>query len=238
MRLQDLSGRGDKVNLFWVRASDANALATIFSVLRIELDKEIKRKSSEIAYFAALKDNPDGLAEYKTKSGLTLDICARILSEVIRDRKMIESDSGDENAIYGERELGALFNEPGKTKWDKKLGCSTTDILIVNPDDVNVLMGDCKFGLKSENAWVFRDEEQYHKEFGKKFLSVGGFLKEYDNVEASAYMLLIVTSSMVPLLINRFDDFKLDERYSNIPYDKIVICSVDDILAKASQYAA
>lgn len=226
------------MNSFWVRASNLNALETIFSILRIELDKEIKRKSNEIACFAALKDNPDGLAKYKKNSGLTLDICERILSEVTRDMKMVESDRGDENAIYGERELGALFNESGKTKWDKKSGCSPTDILIVNPDDVNVLMGDCKFGLKSENAWLFRDEEQYHKEFGRKFLSVGRFLKEYDDVDASAYMLLIVTSSMVPLLINRFDDFKLDERYSNMPYDKIVICSVDDIMAKVSQYAA
>ena len=226
------------MNSFWVRASSVNALETIFSVLRIELDKEIKRKSNEIACFAALKDNPDGLAEYKKNSGLTLDVCARILSEAIRDMKMVERDRGDEVAIYGEHELGALFNEPGKTKWDKKLGCSPVDILIVNPDDVNVLMGDCKFGLKSENAWMFRDDKQYHKEFGKKFVSVGRFLKEYDDVDASAYMLLIVTSSMVPLLINRFDDFKLDERYSNIPYDKIVICSVDDIMDKASQYAA
>lgn len=226
------------MNSFWVRASGVNALETIFSVLRMELGEEIKKKSKEIAWFAALKDNPDGLAKYTNDSGLTLDICARILSEVTRDMKMVENDSGDKNAIYGERELGALFNEAGKTKWDTKLGCSPTDILIVNPDDVNVLMGDCKFGLKSENAWMFRDQEQYHKKFGKKFSSVGRFLKEYDDVDASAYMLLIVTSSMAPLLMNRFDDFKLDERYSNIPYDKLVICSVDDIMDKASQYAA
>ena len=226
------------MNSLWIRASGVNALESIFSVLRIELDKEIERKRKEVARFTALKDNPDDLAEYKKNSGLTLDICARILSEVIRDKEMAESDNGDKNAIYGERELGVLFNGPAKTKWDTKLGCSPVDVLIVNPDDVNVLMGDCKFGLKSENAWMFRDEEQYQKEFGKKFLSVGRFLREYDSVDASAYMLLIVTSSMAPLLINRFDDFKLDERYSNIPYDKIVVCSVEDVMAKASYYAA
>lgn len=227
------------MNSFWDRASGKNALQTIVSVLKIEIDEEIQRKSEEMAKFAALKDNPDALIQYKRNSGLTADICSRILSEVIRDKMMSDAiDGGERNAVYGERELGALFNEQGKTKWNTKSGCSPTDILIVNPDDVNVLMGDCKFGLKSENAWMFRDEEQYYKEFGKKFLSVGRFLKEYDDVDASAYMLLIVTSSMAPLLINRFDDFKLDERYANIPYDKIVICSVDDIMVRVSQYAA
>jgi len=227
------------MNSFWVRASGRNVLETIASVLRIELDKEIQRKNVEMANFAALKDNQDGLAQYECNSGLTSDICSRILSEAIRDRMIADTnDGGERNAVYGEREFGALFNEEGKTKWNKKTGCSPTDIIIVNPDDVNVLMGDCKFGLKSENAWLFRNEEQYHKEFGKKFLSVNRFLKEYDNIDASPYMLLIVTSSMAPLLINRFDDFKLDERYSNIPYDKIVICSVEDIMAKVSHYAA
>lgn len=227
------------MNSFWVRASGKNALQTIVSVLKIEIDNEIQRKSKEMATFAALKDNPDALIQYQRNSGLTVDICSRILSEVIRDKMMADTnDGGERNAVYGERELGALFNESGKTKWDKKLGCSPTDLLIVNPHDVNVLMGDCKFGLKSENAWMFRNEEQYNEEFRKKFVSVGGFLKEYDNVDASSYMLLIVTSSMEPLLVNRFADFKLDERYSNIPYDKIVICSLEDIMAKASHYAA
>ena len=33
------------MNSFWVRASDKNALQTIVSVLKIELDNEIQRKS-------------------------------------------------------------------------------------------------------------------------------------------------------------------------------------------------
>lgn len=227
------------MNSFWVRASDKNALQTIVSVLKIELDNEIQRKSKELAKFAALKDNPDALIQYKRNSGLTADICSRILSEVIRDKMMAEAnDGGERNAVYGERELGALFNEEGKAKWDKKTGCSPTDIIIVNPHDVNVLLGDCKFGMKSENAWMFRNAEQYNEEFRKKFVSVGGFLREYDNIEASPYRLLIVTSSMEPLLINRFAEFMLDERCSNIPYDKIVICSLEDIMDKASHYAA
>ena len=104
-------------------------------------------------------------------------------------------------------------------------------------DDTSALMGDCKFGLKSENAWIFRNKDQYEKEFGRKFSSVAGFLKEYDDIDASPYMLLIVTSSMAPLLVNRFSDFKLDARYADVPYDNIVICSVKDIMAKIAEYA-
>ena len=42
-------------------------------------------------------------------------------------------------------------------------------------------------------------------------------------------MLLIVTSALAPLLKNRIEDFKLDSNYAGIPYDKIKVCSVDDI---------
>ena len=109
------------MNSFWVRASDKNALQTIVSVLKIELDNEIQRKSKELAKFAALEDNPDALIQYKRNSGLTADICSRILSEVIRDKMMAEAnDGGERNAVYGERELGALFNEEGKAKWDRE----------------------------------------------------------------------------------------------------------------------
>ena len=119
------------MNSFWVRALGRNALETIASVLKIELDKEIQRKSREMAIFAALKDNPDGLAQYERNSGLTSDICSRILSEAIRDKMMTDTnDGGERNAVYGERELGALFNEEGETKWDKKTGCSPIDIII------------------------------------------------------------------------------------------------------------
>ena len=75
------------MNSFWVRASDKNALQTIVSVLKIELDNEIQRKSKELAKFAALEDNPDALIQYKRNSGLTADICSRILSALGNNAK-------------------------------------------------------------------------------------------------------------------------------------------------------
>ena len=71
------------MNSFWVRASDKNALQTIVSVLKIEIDNEIQRKSKELAKFAALKDNPDALIQYKRNSGLTADICSRDRKSVV-----------------------------------------------------------------------------------------------------------------------------------------------------------
>lgn len=226
------------MNAFWDRASRGKVLETVFSILKAELDDAILTKSGEIKQFKALKDNPEGTKSYQNDTGLTIDICSRIYSELIRDRTIVEdSDDGKRIAVYGERALGALFCMAGKRKWDKKRGCSPTDIIIVRPNDTTALLGDCKFGLKSENAWIFRDRNQYNCEFGKKFDSVGAFLMEYDNVQSSPYMLLIVTSAMAPLLLNRFADFRLDERSSGIPYDKIVVCSVDDVMKKVSEYA-
>lgn len=226
------------MNAFWDRASRRKVLETVFSVLKAELDDAVLTKSDEIAKFTALKDNPEETKTYQQNTGLTIDICSRIYSELTQDKEKAEDgDSEERIAVYGERALGELFSEPGKRKWATKDGCSPTDIIVVHQEDSSVLLGDCKFGLKSENAWIFRNKDQYEKEFSRKFSSVGEFLKEYDDVPASQYMLLIVTSSMAPLLINRFDDFKLDERYSDIPYDRIVICSVDDIMRKVSRYA-
>lgn len=226
------------MNAFWERASRKKVLETVFSVLKAELDKTAQTKREEIARFQALNDNPEGMKSYQKNTGLTLDICSRILSELTRDRIMLEDgDTGERIAIYGERALGALFCEPGKGKWDTKSGCAPTDIIVVHPEYTTALLGDCKFGLKSEDAWIFRELNQFEREFGRKFTSVGHFIDEYDGVHSSPYMLLIVTSALAPLLINRFNDFMLDERGVGIPYDRIVICSVDDIMQKISKYA-
>lgn len=223
------------MNSFWLRASRQSALDTIYDILKVELEAERDRKGAEIARFEALRGDQVGLAKYISASGLTVDICRRILMEVTRDnRKIDESQENEKIAVYGENRLGSLFSTPGKSKWTKETsGCWPVDILIVREDNPSVLMGDCKFGLKSENAWIFRNKDQYGREFARKFKSVGDFLHEYDNITPSDMMLLIVTSSLAPLLINRFEDFKLDPTYSDIPYDKIVVCSVDDIVSKA-----
>lgn len=226
------------MNALWERASRKKVLETVFSVLKAELDEAAQTKREEISKFQALKGNPECMKLYQQNTGLTLDICCRIFSELSRDRAMMEDgDSGGRIAVYGERVLGLLFCESNKEKWDTKRGCAPTDIIIVHQDDTYALLGDCKFGLKSENAWIFRDQNQYNREFGRKFSSVGHFIDEYDGVPSSPYMLLIVTSAMAPLLINRFDDFKLDERCVGIPYDRIIICSVDDIMQRVSKYS-
>ena len=226
------------MNSFWERASRKGVLESVFSVLKTELEEESKRKKEETAKFDALEGKAAETVQFQKDSGLTRDVCCRIYSEVSNDIAFANGQSNDERiAVYGERALGTLFSEAGKRKWDTKCGCSPTDIIIVRSDDTSALMGDCKFGLKSENAWIFRNKDQYEKEFGRKFSSVAGFLKEYDDFDASPYMLLIVTSSMAPLLVNRFSDFKLDARYADMPYDKIVICSVKDIMAKVAEYA-
>ena len=225
------------MNSFWERALQNNALEVIFDILKRELDAETRRKSSEIAKFAAVKDNPTAKAKLEQDSGLTVDICCRILGEVICDsNKTAMHQLGKKNSVYGENKLGLLFNDPSK-KWKSGgAGCCPVDAIIVHPTDATALLGDCKFGLKSENARIVKNSDQYNKEFGRKFESVGGFLRDYDNVNRKHEMLLIVTSAMAPLLINRFDDFKLDPNCAGIPYEKIVICSVDDIEAKIAQY--
>ena len=225
------------MNTFWERAKKNNALEVIFDILKRELDAETSRKSAEIAKFAAVKDNPTGKIKLKQDSGLTVDICCRILGEVISDANKITGHQlTTKNSVYGENKLGLLFNDPSKKWCAGGSGCYPVDAIIVYPTDATALLGDCKFGLKSEKAWIVRNSNQYNKEFGRKFDSVGSFLLNYDNVNRKREMLLIVTSAMAPLLINRFDDFKLDPNCAGIPSDKIVVCSVEDIESKIEQY--
>lgn len=226
------------MNSFWERAARNNALEVIYDILRRELDAETERKSREIARFAAVRNNPAGRMKLEKDSGLTVDVCLRIFGEVIGDANKISAiPCSTKNSVYGENKLGTLFNDPSKRKWNnKEAGCWPVDVIIVHPDIPTALLGDCKFGLKGENAWIVRNRDQYYKEFGRKFDSVGSYLQDNDNVNRTQEMLLIVTSAMAPLLKNCFEDFKLDPNCSGIPYDKIVVCSVDDIVAKISQY--
>lgn len=222
------------MNSFWLRAFNCGVLDSIYGILKIELQQEEDRKSAEIAKFDSLRDDPVGLDNYKNASGLNRDVCERILSEVKRDFQTIQQHMGvlEKSAVYGEKTLGLLFSADGKRKWKKNTsGCNPVDIVIVRQENPSALMGDCKFGLKSADAGLFWKKEQYDREFARKFLSVGGFLVEHDGIIASEKMLLIVTSSLAPLLINRFEDFKLDPQCADIPYDKIVVCSVDDIIS-------
>ena len=225
------------MNAFWVRASRLNVLDTISSVLKVELEAEKRRKEGELATFAQLKGNESATAKFRSDSGLTADICSRILSEVNADISKVDTvHDADKTAIHGETKLGVLFSSSGKTKWEKGgSGCCPVDVMVVRANDPCALMGDCKFGLKSDNAWLFRDKGQFEKEFHRKFSSVGKFLIEYDNVSSYEFMMLIVTSAMAPLLINRFNDFMLEMGNADIPYDKIIVCSVDDIAAKAKE---
>ena len=59
---------------------------------------------------------------------------------------------------------------------------------------------------------------------------------EYDGITPLPEMLVIVTSSLAPVLKNRIEDFKLDPERTSIPYDKIIVCSTDDILGVAKKY--
>lgn len=227
------------MNTFWQRAADNGVLDSIYGILRIELAAEKVRKDAESEKFKALKNNESDLLKFQKDSGLTYDICVRILAEVKRDIDAINEipDGEERSAVYGEKKLGCLFNSPDKRQWKNRgKGCCPVDIVIVRPDNPSVLMGDCKFGLKSEEASLFKDREHYEEGFGRKFSSVDGFLMEYDGITPLPEMLVIVTSSLAPVLKNRIEDFKLDPERTSIPYDKIIVCSTDDILGVAKKY--
>lgn len=222
------------MNSFWKRADKDCRLKSMFDVLARELGEEADRKEAEIARFVDLSGDPVGLATYRRDSGLTKEVCGRILGEVRADLKRCQTLAADifeTNAVDGEKDLKTLYREAPDVKivWSASTGQKPVDLMVVRPNDVSVLLGDCKFGLKSDAPWIIRNEDQFKKEFASKFISVGCILKANDGIDARPEMLLVATSALAPLLKNRIDDYKLDPQYAFIPYDRICVCSVDDI---------
>lgn len=222
------------MNQLWVRATQKGLLKSLYDVLKRELEAMESEKKYEIAKFVELASDEAGLQKYRTDSGLTKDICERILSELKYDLKAC-NDSFDshpeQNALDGERDLKSLYCIVSQVPivWTAKDGQKPVDLIVLGAKSEEILLGDCKFGLKSESAWILRKEKQFTKEFSDKFDSVGNCVMENDGVASRHEMLLIVTSALAPLLKNRIDDFKLDSECAGIPYDKIKICSVEDI---------
>ena len=222
------------MNAFGSRAQIAHCLKSLFEVLARELDEEGNRKKNEIKKFDSLKGNVPGLVKYQKDSGLTKDVCERIYKEVLEDQEhcRIQLEAIPElNAVDGEKSLKTLYQGSSGVKlvWNGTKGQKPVDLIVVSPNDPSVLMGDCKFGIKSDECWIIRNEDQFKKEFADKFSSVGYALMSNDSVMPKSEMLLITTSALSPLLKNRMEDYKLDPRYSGISYDDVHVCSVDDI---------
>ena len=193
-----------------------------------------KEKNSEINKFAELSNDEPRLRKYQKDSGLTKDTCARILAEIKHDLEGCKESwvlHSEQNALDGECDLKSLYRVESKVPivWKALKGQKPVDLIILGTQAEEILMGDCKFGLKSYDSRMIRNKEQFDKEFANKFLSVGDCILKNDGVNSRSEMLLIVTSALAPLLKNRIEDFKLDSECQNIPYKKIKVCSVDDI---------
>jgi len=222
------------MNALWQRADNEQCLTDTFAVLIRELVDMTETKTDEVAKFGALSNDPIALLKYQKDSGLTCDVCERILQEVKRDLeecRRLHPATDERNAIDGERALKTLYRRGPRvaTVWTGKDGQKPVDLIVVHPSDVGCLLGDCKFGLKSSDAWLLRDRDQFNKEFLGKTDSVARAIKSNDGVCASSEMLFVVTSSLVELLKNRIDDYRFDSRCEGIPYEHIHVCSVRDI---------
>lgn len=229
------------MNALWLRAEKGNRLTSLFEVLLRELREMAATKDGEISRFNACGDNDEKLRAYRKDSGLTLDECQRIRREVLKDTETCERENRKEkNAIDGEKSLKSLYcaNAGVPVVWTNAKGQQPPDLIVVGRDDTAVLPGDCKFGLRSQDAFMLRNQEEFAKAFSRKFDAVSDAILQNDGVKALPVMLLVVTSAMAPLIRNRMEDYKLDPRYSGIPYGHVVVCSVDDIYSIcASQLA-
>lgn len=222
------------MNAFWKRADGNCRLKSMFAVLLRELEEEVCRKKAEIDRFDDLSEDLDALATYRRDSGLTREVCGRILGEVCADLeqcRILLEKIPEMNAVDGEKDLKTLYRETSdvKTVWTASAGQKPVDLMVVRPDDASVLLGDCKFGIKSDTAWIIRNRCQFEKEFESKFVSVGCVLKANDGVDSRPEMLLVASSALAPLLKNRIDDYKLDPQCASIPYDRVRVCTVGDI---------
>lgn len=222
------------MNRLRARAKSERLLKSLYAVLDCELKAMEAEKNREIAKFEKLSNDETGLQKYQKDSGLTKDICNRILEEVKQDLETcnrFQMLRPEENAVYGEHDLKTLYRVDSQVRevWKGVDGQKPVDLIVIGLSAEETLLGDCKFGLKRDDPWMIRNEEQFNKEFLEKFTSVSSCIQINDNVTPCSEMLLIVTSALAPLLKNRIEDFKLDSNYAGIPYDKIKVCSVDDI---------
>lgn len=222
------------------RATRKRRLKSLYAVLERELMAMEKEKNSEINKFVKLSNDEPSLRKYQKDSGLTKDTCERILAEIKHDLESCKESRvlhPEQNALDGECDLRPLYNVESKVPivWKAADGQKPVDLIVLGTQSEEILMGDCKFGLKSYDSRMIRNKEQFDKEFANKFLSVGDCILKNDGAKSRSEMLLIVTSALAPLLKNRIEDFKWDPKYKEIPYDKIKICSIDDIYAVCQQ---
>ena len=216
------------------RAKQQGVLRSLYKVLDCELEAMEETKKGEIDSFLQLMHDTSKLQTYQINTGLTRDICERILTEVKHDRDICNKLFmlyPEQNAICGDRDLKTLYCVDSHVAkiWTGTDGQKSVDLIVLTTGVKETLLGDCKFGLKSDNPWLIRNKEQFKEEFFEKFTSVWSCIQANENLTTCSEMLLIVTSALAPLLKNRIEDFKLDPNYEGIPYDKIKICSVDDI---------
>jgi hypothetical protein len=222
------------MNQLRARAKSEGLLKSLYEVLDCELEAMEAEKNREIVKFEELSNDEIRLQKYQKDSGLTKDICNRILTEVKHDRETCNKFRmlrPEENAVYGERDLKTLYRVDSQVReaWKGMKGQKPVDLIVLGLSAEETLLGDCKFGLKRDDPWMIRNEEQFKKEFLEKFTSVSSCIQNNDGIAPCSEMLLVVTSALAPLLKNRIEDFKLDSKYAGIPYDKIKVCSVDDI---------
>ena len=229
------------MNAFWIRANAAGALQPLLKVIEVELTLERDRKTARVATLDALAADSDERRRQERNDGMTRDEAKRILDNVTADLSAchsLQSDADSKEALDGERSFSGLYRVEGQEslwKPGRIPGQKPVDVLVVREQESKILLGDCKFGMKSEQSSMVRNASSYDEAFGGKIRSVSAFIKAQDDVVATDEVLLIVTSDLAPLLRNRMSDYALEESSHGIPYEHIRVCSVGDLKSVVSE---
>lgn len=228
------------MNAFWSRANAAGALQPLLKVVETELILERDRKTARVATLEALAADSDERRKQERNDGMTRDEAKRILDNVEADLDacaLLLTDVDPKEALDGERSFSGLYRVEGQEslwKPGRIPGQKPVDVLVVREQESKILLGDCKFGMKSEQSSMVRNVSLYDEAFGGKIRSVSAFIKAQDDVVATDEVLLIVTSDLAPLLRNRMSDYALEESSHGIPYEHIRVCSVGDLKSVVS----
>jgi len=215
------------MNALWTRAEGLRLLQTVYAVLKHELDDAAHVKRAELRKFNEAANDVQALAEFVRKTGFTKDACERVLSNITEEEKMLVGHDEDVAAdtLWGDKALKQLY--PGI--WTNAAGQKPTDVIVLDRQNPFAVLGDCKFGMISEDSGLLKDSSRLQGDFIDKCKAVGDLIKTRDNVSSSPRVLFVVTSALAPLLRNRIDDYRLDPHYADIPLGDIVFCCAEDI---------
>lgn len=223
------------MNPMWNRAEALRILQTVYAVLRHELEDAENDKRNELQRFDACANDPAALARLIRNLGFTRDACQRVISDVEDDKILVDGLDCDVAAdtLRGDQALRQLYTGV----WTNSAGQKPTDVIVLDKQLPVAILGDCKFGMISEDSGLLTDSNRLQGEFVDKCTAVRKFVKEHDNVDCRPKILFVVTSALVPLLQNRIEDYKLDPHYANIPLENILFCSASDIKERIREIA-